>query len=115
MASNKAKSGNNNGKSNYRALRIVSSIYMIGGFLVLFGTIIIGGMTLLSTSTFTSFDGTSYTTGGLTVALPILFGGLMSALALFAVGQLIQVVLEMVENSRRQTSLLEFIARSNRE
>lgn len=103
-----AKSKNNSsddGGKRYLALRILSWLYMIAGGLFLIGALVVFAGTLISSG---SND------GGLSVAGVGAVTGLnllIIAVAVIAVGQIIQVVLELVQNSREQTKLLRYIAR----
>lgn len=100
-------------KNAYRALRIVSLGYIWAGFITLFLGIVGGGYTLVSSPRGISVNGSFYSQGSnLGTGLAIIFGSVVTSLSFFAVGQIIQVVLEMVENSRHQSEMLERIARS---
>lgn len=100
-------------KKPYRALQIISMLYIGVGFIVMFLSIVGGAITLLSSSSSVYVNGTLYSTGSnVGVGLATIVGGLFTALGFFAVGQIIQVVLEMVENSRHQSEMLERVARA---
>jgi hypothetical protein len=92
-------------KNNYAALRIIVTLYMFIGALVFFGSVLFGRFTMISYSRFGSNLGTG---------IGIILSGTVTAIGLIAFAQLIQVGLELVDNTRRQIQLLEHIARASR-
>jgi|GEM_PF-3762404 len=95
---------------SYSAMRTVSKIYSFLGWLTLIGTVIFALIVLVNGMSVRGYYSSSLVTVAITVG-SVLFTGGMMALGLLFVAQLIQVFLELVENSRDQTELLRRMAR----
>lgn len=94
----------------YRALEILSGVYIAVAALVFLGGLIVGGGAIL-----TSIGSSSrFASSAITSGFFILVGSFVSAVSLAAFAQLIEVILEMLENSRQQTRLLQYLAKNSK-
>jgi len=99
--------------NQYKALRTLSLIYLVLAGLVLTASVMYGGSKMIMPSV--SYN---YVTGSIEQSAPavgagivILLSGVLTAITLAAFGQLLQIVLEMLENSREQTGYMRLLAR----
>jgi hypothetical protein len=106
-----------NKPKTYRALQMLSTIYFIFAGLVFLVGIIIGGITAITPSV--SLD---FTTGGIVAGPPMVVPGIavivstvFVAITLAASAQIVQVILEMLANSRAQTQYLRILAQQSKE
>ncbi|MEO8610758.1 MAG: hypothetical protein ABI690_22865 [Chloroflexota bacterium] len=89
-------------KKKYQALRTISAIYRYGAMLLMIGFVIFGALG--------SF-GYDFRTGQQSFQIGIFLGilatGLVTCLGLFAFGQLIQLLIDLEENTRMSAQLLQ--------
>jgi uncharacterized membrane-anchored protein len=90
----------------YNALKIVVSLYNFFGGLVFFGSVLIGLWGISSTSTYSYFYGTTVLS-----SITLMISGTIAGISMIATGQFIELMLEMVDNSRKQTHYLMILAR----
>jgi hypothetical protein len=93
----------------YRTLRIVRSLYRVAAIAVFLLSIAIGG--LVAVAPILNLD---YTTGQMTAGPPdiargigVLIGGVLIALSLFAVSEMILLLLDIEENTRETAQLAQ--------
>jgi hypothetical protein len=97
-----------NDEKQYGALRGVAQLYRAAGILTLAGTFLAIFMYILGSSPY------SYGPDIFSIVMLLVTGGI-TAMSLYAVGQLIELLLEMGENTREQVWLLERISRDQHE
>ena len=111
-------------EKRYRVLRFISGFYKIVGIIVgvlaLLSGLGICVTSVLGTSLLSSFSQNLQGSGnplaliggsvvaGIISALVAMLGGLITALGLYAVGELISLLINMEENTRATTALLQY-------
>lgn len=94
----------------YRALQLLSGVYLIVAALILLGGLIGGGGLIVANIGSSSRFASGFVLNGFL----ILVASTVSAISMAAFAQLIEVILEMVENSRQQTRLLQYLAKKSK-
>lgn len=110
-------------EKRYNILRIIAVIYKVIGVLLLGATIIgfvfivvtalTGGLAASQSATSTSTFGATSPWLGLLVWVPILLGGILSALGTYAFGELVELLIATEENTRATALLLDAIRARN--
>jgi hypothetical protein len=95
-------------EKKYRALETVSVIYKLAAILIFGGAVLVGGLTMVTPSMDYDFASNRFTSGPPLVlpGLGIVIGGAMAAVSTFAFGQLITLLIDLEENTRRTANLL---------
>ena len=101
--------------NKYTALRALSWIYIIIAGLIFVGAILLGGLTIATPSVEYNIYSGELERGAPLVELGVsmILSGTVVSITLAAFGQLLQVIIEMLENSREQTKLLRVMARKS--
>lgn len=100
-------------KPRYRALRIVSILYRIAAALVFLAGLVVGGLTMISPSVSYDFSRGGFEQGPPLVGagIGILVGAILSAISLYAFGELLQLLIAMEENTRATAVAMMKLAR----
>lgn len=104
-------------QKKYRALRVVSLVYRIIAALIFLGALIGGGLTAVNPSIQYDLYSNTFTSAppATGAGLAIIAAGVITALGLYAFGELLSLLVDLEANTRATNALLNRLTRQQKQ